>query len=57
MMAGSASVNPVFFVLSVGLILAWRVSGYFGLDYFLLPRLGTPWTRRAADSAKAGPSD
>ncbi|OGO11834.1 MAG: DoxX family protein [Chloroflexi bacterium RBG_13_68_17] len=57
MMAGSASVNPVFFVLSVGLILAWKVSGYFGLDYFLLPRLGTPWTHRAADSAKAGPSD
>ena len=43
MMAGSASVNPVFFVLSVALILAWKVSGYYGLDYFLLPWLGTPW--------------
>ena len=43
MMAGSASVNPLFFVISVGLILAWKISGYVGLDYFLLPALGTPW--------------
>ena len=53
MMAGSASVNPVFFVLSVGLILAWKVSGYIGLDYFLLPRLGTPW--KAGAPQDAGP--
>lgn len=46
MMAGSASVNPVFFVISVGLILAWKVSGYIGADYFLLPWLGTPWRRK-----------
>jgi thiosulfate dehydrogenase [quinone] large subunit len=43
MMAGSASVNPVFFVISVGLILAWKVSGYIGADYVLLPWIGTPW--------------
>lgn len=43
MMAGSASVNPVLFALSVGLILAWKVSGFIGLDYFLLPLIGTPW--------------
>lgn len=47
MMAGSASVNPLFFVISVGLILAWKVSGYLGADYFLLPWLGTPWGRKA----------
>ncbi len=46
MMAGAASVNPVFFVISVGLILAWKVSGFLGADYFLLPWLGTPWRRR-----------
>jgi thiosulfate dehydrogenase [quinone] large subunit len=44
MMAGSASVNPVFFVLAVALILAWKVSGAIGLDHFLLPLLGTPWS-------------
>jgi thiosulfate dehydrogenase [quinone] large subunit len=37
MLAGSASVNPVFLLISVGLILAWKVAGYFGADYFLIP--------------------
>lgn len=43
MMAGSASTNPVFFVVSVLLILAWKTAGYYGLDRWLLPMLGTPW--------------
>jgi len=43
MMAGSASVNPVFFTLSILLIVAWKTAGYWGLDRFLLPLLGTPW--------------
>jgi len=45
MLAGSASVNPVFFLLEVLLILAWKVAGWYGLDRWLLPRLGTPWQR------------
>jgi thiosulfate dehydrogenase [quinone] large subunit len=44
-MAGSASVNGAMFAVAVGLILAWKISGYFGLDYFLLPLIGTPWGR------------
>jgi len=44
MMAGSASTNPMLFVISVGLILAWKIAGYLGADYFLLPLLGTPWS-------------
>ena len=43
MMAGSASTNPLLFVVAVALILAWKVSGYVGADYFLLRFLGTPW--------------
>jgi thiosulfate dehydrogenase (quinone) large subunit len=43
-MAGSASVNGVFFGLSVLLVLAWKVAGYIGLDYLLLPRLADLWT-------------
>ncbi len=43
MMAGSASTNPVLFVLALGLILAWKIGGYWGLDRWLLPVLGTPW--------------
>lgn len=43
MMAGSASINPMLFLISVGLILAWKVAGYYGADFFLLRWLGTPW--------------
>ncbi|HXG43017.1 MAG TPA: DoxX family protein [Dehalococcoidia bacterium] len=43
MLAGSASTNPVLFTLSVLVILAWRVAGYWGLDRALLRALGTPW--------------
>jgi thiosulfate dehydrogenase [quinone] large subunit len=44
-LAGSASTNPVLFGLSVFLVLAWKVAGYWGLDRYLLPLLGTPWHR------------
>jgi thiosulfate dehydrogenase [quinone] large subunit len=44
-LAGSASTNPVLFGLGVFLVLAWKVAGYFGLDRYLLPLLGTPWAR------------
>jgi thiosulfate dehydrogenase (quinone) large subunit len=50
MLAGSASSNPVLFLLAVGLILAWKVAGYVGADYFLLRWIGTPW--QAAASAE-----
>ena len=43
LLAGSASVNPVMFTLAIGLILAWKVAGYYGVDRYLLPMLGTPW--------------
>lgn len=43
MMAGSASTNPMLFIIAIGLILAWKVSGYVGADFFLLKFLGTPW--------------
>jgi len=43
MLAGSASTNPVLFGLAVFLVLAWKVAGYWGLDRWLLPALGTPW--------------
>jgi thiosulfate dehydrogenase [quinone] large subunit len=43
LLAGSASTNPVMFALAVGLMLAWKVAGYYGVDRYLLPRLGTPW--------------
>jgi thiosulfate dehydrogenase [quinone] large subunit len=47
MLAGSASSNPVLFGLAVFLVLAWKVAGFWGLDRWLLPMLGTPWQRGA----------
>src|SRR5438552_13627123 len=42
-LAGVAGVNPLFFLVEVLLILAWRNAGYYGLDRYVLPALGTPW--------------
>ena len=43
MLAGTTSVNPVFFLLAVLLILAWKTAGYYELVRVLLPFVGTPW--------------
>lgn len=43
LLAGTVSVNPILFVLSLGLVLAWRVAGSIGLDRYLLPLFGVPW--------------
>jgi len=48
LLAGSTSVNPIMFTLAVGLMLAWKVAGYYGLDRYLLPRLGVPWGSKAS---------
>lgn len=45
MLAGSASTNPVLFIVALGLIFAWKIAGFIGADYFLLNWLGTPWGR------------
>lgn len=54
MMAGSASTNPLLFIVAVGLIAAWKVAGYIGADYLLLRWIGTPW-RDAARPVQAKP--
>ena len=46
MLAGSASTNPVLFLLGFLLLLAWKVAGYYGIDHWLLSVLGTPWAPR-----------
>jgi thiosulfate dehydrogenase [quinone] large subunit len=43
LMLGIVSVNPVFLPIGIGLMLAWKVAGYYGIDRWLLPALGTPW--------------
>ena len=43
MLAGTASTNPVLFLLAILLLFAWKVAGHIGVDRWLLPALGTPW--------------
>ncbi len=47
-LAGVAGVNPVFFLIEIMLILAWRNAGYYGVDRYVLPALGTPWHKGTA---------
>lgn len=56
MMAGSASTNPLLFIAAMGLMMAWKVSGYIGADYFILRYLGTPW-KPADTSAGSAPTN
>lgn len=44
MLAGTVSSNPWMFGMTIFIILGWKVAGYLGLDRWLLPMLGTPWT-------------
>ncbi len=43
LLAGTVSTNPILFSLGLLILLGWRIAGYYGLDYWLLPRLGVPW--------------
>jgi thiosulfate dehydrogenase [quinone] large subunit len=42
-MAGSASRNGLFGMGAILLILAWKTAGYYGLDRWILPRIGMTW--------------
>jgi thiosulfate dehydrogenase [quinone] large subunit len=60
MMAGTASTNPVMFAISMLLMLAWKTAGWWGLDRWLLPAVGTPWQagglfRRSKPTPEATP--
>lgn len=54
-MAGAASSNGLMLALSVLIILAWKVAGWYGLDRWLLPLVGTPWTRTKAPIPQTAP--
>src|SRR4030095_13361651 len=56
LLAGTVSSNPILFVLATWLVLAWRVAGWWGLDRWLLPMLGTPWRPGSLAAASADTS-
>jgi thiosulfate dehydrogenase [quinone] large subunit len=43
LLAGAVSTNPILFAIATWLVLAWKTAGWWGLDRWLLPALGTPW--------------
>jgi len=54
--AGTTSSNPMLIMLEVVVLVGWRVAGWWGVDRFLLPRLGTPWARGAAAREPPSPT-
>jgi thiosulfate dehydrogenase [quinone] large subunit len=55
-MAGTASTNALLFAIATFLVLAWKVAGWWGLDRWLLPALGTPWQRGPVFDERAPPT-
>jgi thiosulfate dehydrogenase [quinone] large subunit len=43
LLAGTVSVNPVLLLGATFIVLAWKTAGWWGLDRWVLPLLGTPW--------------
>jgi len=55
MFSGTSGVNPMFMILSVVLIAAWRTSGWIGVDGLLMARWQRhPWHRTAVPPASVG---
>jgi thiosulfate dehydrogenase [quinone] large subunit len=50
--AGSTSSNPLLIMLEVVLLLGWRVAGWWGVDRYVLPRVGTPWKPGATSQSR-----
>lgn len=44
LLSGAVSTNPILLLIEILLILAWKTAGWWGLDRWVLPALGTPWS-------------
>lgn len=45
MLAGTASTNPVLGLIGIGVMIAWKTAGWWGVDRVLLPLAWAPWRR------------
>ena len=48
--AAAIAVLPAAAGVAVLLVLAWKIAGYYGLDFYLLNWLGTPWRGHLPDA-------
>jgi thiosulfate dehydrogenase [quinone] large subunit len=55
MFAGSGGANPGMVLVSLFVVLAWRNAGWYGLDRYLLPKLGVPWKEKPPASSLQPP--
>ena len=62
LLSGAVSTNPILLFVGIFLILAWKTAGWWGIDRWLLPALGTPWrpgmifAERQVSQGSAAPS-
>ena len=56
LLAGAVSTNPILFAIATLLVLAWKTAGWWGLDHWILPALGTPWKPGYVFHGGGGPS-
>jgi len=54
LLAGAVSSNPILFLIAMLLVLAWKTAGWWGLDRWVLPALGTPWRPEVVFSEQKG---
>lgn len=43
LLAGSLSSGPILLILEILLVIAWKISGHLGVNYFIHKRFGTFW--------------
>ena len=55
-MAGAASTNGLLLLCALLVVLAWKIAGYIGADYFLLRWLGVPWKARETEVVSTAPN-
>jgi thiosulfate dehydrogenase [quinone] large subunit len=46
LLAGTASTNGLLLLAALLVLMAWKIAGYIGADYFLLRFVGVPWKAR-----------
>jgi len=55
LLAGTTSTNPLLVILELLCLFGYSVAGYWGLDRWLLPAIGTPWSRGEPHEVAPGP--